>query len=235
MSRLLIVSNRLPVTLTQKEGRLEVARSAGGLATGLAGPHERGGGLWIGWARDTGDLNAAKRAEVGARLAEMRAVPVCVAADEAKRFYEGFCNSVLWPIFHYLLDQLPIHMQGWASYERANHRFADVVAEHHRPGDIVWVHDYQLMLVPQYLRERVPAARIGYFLHIPFPSSEVFRTLPFREKILEGLLGADLIGFHTPSYLRHFASTLLRVLGIAPEGARVRGGARQVRLSAFPM
>src|SRR4029453_17473758 len=183
MSRLLIVSNRLPVTLTQKEGRLEVARSAGGLATGLAGPHERGGGLWIGWARDTGDLNAAKRAEVGARLAEMRAVPVWLAADEAKRFYEGFCNSVLWPIFHYLLDQLPIHMQGWASYEAAKHP--------------------------------VPPPPIGYFLPIPFPSSEVFRTLPFREKILEGLLGADLIGFHTPSYLRHFASTLLRVLGIA--------------------
>jgi len=235
MSRLLIVSNRLPITLSQKEGRLEVARSAGGLATGLAGPHERGDGLWIGWPGDTGDLSAAKRADVAARLAEMRAVPVWLGADEAKRFYEGFCNSVLWPVFHYLLDQLPIHMQGWASYERANRRFADVVAEHHRPGDIVWVHDYQLMLVPQYLRERVPDARIGYFLHIPFPSSEVFRTLPFREKILEGLLGADLIGFHTPSYLRHFASTLLRVLGISPEGDRVRVGAREVRLDAFPM
>jgi trehalose 6-phosphate synthase/phosphatase len=235
MSRLLIVSNRLPITLTQKDGQLEVARSTGGLATGLAGPHERRDGLWIGWPGDTGDLSAAKRAEVAQRLAAMRAVPVWIAADEAKRFYEGFCNGVLWPAFHDLLDQLPIHMQGWTAYERANRRFADVVAEHHRPGDIVWVHDYQLMLVPQFLRERIPDARIGYFLHIPFPSSEVFRTLPVREKILEGLLGADLIGFHTPSYLRHFASTLLRVLGIAPEGDRVRVGTREVRLSAFPM
>jgi trehalose 6-phosphate synthase/phosphatase len=234
MSRLLIVSNRLPITLTQNEGRLEVARSSGGLATGLAGPHERGDGLWIGWPGDTGNLGAAERAQVTERLAALRAVPVWLAADEAKRFYEGFCNSVLWPTFHYLLDQLPIHMQGWTAYERANRRFADVVAEHHRPGDLVWVHDYQLMLVPQLLRERIPDARIGYFLHIPFPSSEVFRTLPFREKILEGLLGADLIGFHTPSYLRHFASTS-RVLGISPEGDRVRVGTREVRLDAFPM
>jgi trehalose 6-phosphate synthase/phosphatase len=235
MSRLLIVSNRLPITVTQKEGRLDVAKSTGGLATGLAGPHERGDGLWIGWPGDTGDLGDGKRAEVTDRLAALRAVPVWLAADEAKRFYEGFCNSVLWPVFHYLLDQLPIHMQGWTAYERANRRFADVVAEHHRPGDIVWVHDYQLMLVPQFLRERIPDARIGYFLHLPFPSSEVFRTLPFRERILEGMLGADLIGFHTPSYLRHFASTLLRVLGIAPEGDRVRVGTREVRLGEFPM
>jgi trehalose 6-phosphate synthase/phosphatase len=235
MSRLLIVSNRLPITVTQKDGRLDVARSTGGLATGLTGPHERGDGLWIGWPGDTGDVGTAKRADIEDRLAAMRAVPVWLGADEAKRFYEGFCNSVLWPTFHYLLDQLPIHMQGWTAYERANRHFADVVAEHHRPGDIVWVHDYQLMLVPQFLRERIPEIRIGYFLHIPFPSSEVFRTLPFREKILEGLLGADLIGFHTPSYLRHFASTLLRVLGIAPEGDRVRIGTREVRLGAFPM
>ena len=235
MSRLLIVSNRLPITVTQKGDRLEVVKSTGGLATGLSGPHERGDGLWIGWPGDTGDLGAAKRAEVTEQLGALRTVPVWLAADEAKQFYEGFCNSVLWPVFHYLLDQLPIHMQGWASYERANRRFADVVAEHHRAGDVIWIHDYQLMLVPQLLRERIPDARIGYFLHIPFPSSEVFRTLPFRENILEGLLGADLIGFHTAPYLRHFASTLLRVLGIAPEGDRVRVGTREVRLGAFPM
>jgi trehalose 6-phosphate synthase/phosphatase len=235
MSRLLIVSNRLPITITQREGRLEVARSPGGLATGLAGPHERGGGLWIGWPGETGDLGAAGRAEVEARLAAMRAVPVWLAADEAKRFYEGFCNSILWPVFHYLLDQLPMHVHGWAAYERANRRFAEVVAEHHRPGDLVWVHDYQLMLVPRFLRDLIPDVRIGYFLHIPFPSSEVFRTLPFREHVLEGLLGADLIGFHTTSYLRHFASSLLRVLGIAPEGDRLRVAAREVRLGAFPM
>ena len=115
-----------PITVTQKDGRLEVAKSTGGLATGLAGPHERGDGLWIGWPGDTGDLGAAERAEVAERLAALRAVPVWLAADEAKRFYEGFCNSVLWPVFHYLLDQLPIH---WSEPDRARPRLGEVGAD----------------------------------------------------------------------------------------------------------
>src|SRR5690606_15218682 len=121
------------------------------------------------------------------------------------------------------------------AYERVNELFAEAIAERYRPGDVVWVHDYQLMLVPQMLRRRVPDARIGFFLHIPFPASEVFRTLPYRDRILEGLLGADLVGFHTASYLRAFASSLLLVLGIAANVDRVRVGPREVRLGAFPM
>src|SRR4029077_15224651 len=110
-----------------------------------------------------------------------------------------------------------------------------LIAAHHQPGDLVWVHDYQLMLVPRLLRERVPEARIGFFLHIPFPSSEVFRTLPYREQILEGLLGADLIGFHTATYTRHFTSSLLRILGLGASVGRVSVGNREVRLGVFPM
>src|SRR6266516_2968377 len=139
------------------------------------------------------------------------------------------------PLFHYLINQVPLHVRDWGAYERANRRFAEVVAAHHRPGDLVWVHDYHLMLVPQLVRELVPGARIGFFLHIPFPGSEVFRTLPNRERLLEGMLGADLVGFHTAAYMRHFASSLLRILGIAVDVDRAQLGERTVRLGVFPM
>jgi trehalose 6-phosphate synthase/phosphatase len=234
MSRLLIVSNRLPVTVTREDGELRVGRSTGGLATGLSGPHERSGGLWIGWPGDA-EVDVGNRAEVETALAEVRAVPVWLEPEEVRRFYEGVSNGVLWPLFHYLLDQVPLHMQDWDAYESVNERFADAVVAHHQPGDRVWVHDYQLMLVPQLLRTRLPDAQIGFFLHIPFPTSEVFRILPPRERLLEGLLGADLIGFHTAAYMRHFASSLLRIYGIAADVDRVRIGSREVRIGVFPM
>ncbi|MEW6269728.1 MAG: bifunctional alpha,alpha-trehalose-phosphate synthase (UDP-forming)/trehalose-phosphatase, partial [Thermodesulfobacteriota bacterium] len=235
MSRLLIVSNRLPLTLRMEGELTRVERSAGGLATGLAGPHARAEGLWIGWPGDVPELTEGQREQLASDLADQRFVPVWLDADDVRRFYVGFSNGVLWPLFHYLLDQLPLHPGDFEAYERVNERFADEVAQRYRPGDVVWVHDYQLMLVPQLLRRRIPDARIGFFLHIPFPASEIFRTLPHRERILEGLLGADLVGFHTASYMRAFASSLLLVLGLAANVDRVRSGQREVRLGVFPM
>ncbi len=235
MNRLLIVSNRLPISVTVVQGRMQIRRSAGGLATGLRGPHERSGGLWIGWPGDTHALSDEQQATLQRQLTDMRAVPVELTAEEVEEFYGGFSNGALWPLFHYLLDQVPLHVRNWDAYERVNERFADAVASHHQPGDLVWVHDYQLMLVPQLVRQRVPEARVGFFLHIPFPTSEVFRTFPFRARLLEGLLGADLIGFHTAAYMRHFASSLLRTLGVAADVDRVRWTNREVRLGVFPM
>ena len=236
MARLLIVANRLPVTVTVREdGGIDVQRSPGGLATGLAEPHERSGGLWIGWPGLAGPLPLAQQAEVERQLGEHRLVPVDLSEEEVGRYYEGVANGVLWPVFHYLIDQIPLHVEDWATYEAVNRRFAQTVADHYRPGDVVWVHDYQLMLVPGFLRELVPEARIGYFLHIPFPSSEVFRALPERDCILQGLLGADLIGFHTAGYLRHFASALTHLLGLDVGLGRVVYGGREVRLNVFPM
>ncbi|HZH02397.1 MAG TPA: trehalose-6-phosphate synthase, partial [Myxococcaceae bacterium] len=204
--RTLIVSNRLPVTVSLKEGDLQVTRSAGGLATGVKSAHEGGEGLWIGWPGQVAGLDAERQEELNRRLRETRLVPIALSDDEVSRFYEHFSNGTLWPLFHYVLGDTPARVQDFEVYERVNQRFADTVADLYRPGDQIWVHDYQLMRVPALLRSRLPRARIGFFLHIPFPSSEVFRTLPFREKLLEGLLGADLIGFHAASYLRHFAS-----------------------------
>ncbi|HEX3274134.1 MAG TPA: trehalose-6-phosphate synthase, partial [Gemmatimonadales bacterium] len=177
MSRLLIVANRLPITVTAVEGGVEVQRSTGGLATGLMRPHENADGLWIGWSGAPADLAPDQQAALDRELAAMRLVGVPLSADLVSGFYEGYANGVLWPLFHYLLDQVPLQVSDWEGYVEGNQAFADVAAAHYRPGDLIWVHDYQLCLVPGMLRERLPDARIGFFLHIPFPSEELFRTL----------------------------------------------------------
>ena len=235
-SRLLIVSNRLPVTVRVIDGRVSVRRSVGGLATGLQTPHERSGGLWIGWPGLTGRLDAAARADVDRQLAELRTVPLTLDAREVEVFYERISNSVLWPVCHDRVDQLPLDVEGWDVYESVNARYADAVAEHHRPGDVIWVHDYHLMRVPALLRERIPDAKIGFFLHIPFPNPEIFFTLPTRSWLAEGLLGADLIGFHTLRFHGHFRAALRRLFSIeASAKGVVEWNGRPVRLGVFPM
>ena len=234
--RLLIVSNRLPVTVSVEAGHSVVHRSVGGLATGLRGPHEESGGLWIGWPGDLNGLDGDARREVHAQLAEMRIVPVHLSRREIEVFYEEISNAVLWAICHDRIDRLPLRVTGWDVYEAVNARFADIVAEQWRPGDLVWVHDYQLLRVPKLLRERIPEARIGFFLHIPFPNPEVFFTLSVRQWLVEGMLGADLIGFHTRRYRGHFTAALRRLLGIemdATEHVTYKG--RRTRLGMFPM
>ncbi|RKH57701.1 bifunctional alpha,alpha-trehalose-phosphate synthase (UDP-forming)/trehalose-phosphatase [Corallococcus llansteffanensis] len=235
MSRLLLVSNRLPVTVKAEKDGVSVVRSAGGLATGLSQPHERSGGVWIGWPGDVSRLTDAQRTRVEQQLADLRCVPLYLSASEVSRFYEGYSNRVLWPLCHYMLERIPRQDRDWDAYRKANERFADLAAKHYQPGDTIWVHDYQLMLVPGLLRARLPHARIGYFHHIPFPSSEIFSTLPRRTELLKGLLGADLIGFHAVSYVRHFSGTLLRQLGLDTDVDRILFQGREVRVGAFAM
>jgi trehalose 6-phosphate synthase/phosphatase len=235
MPRVLIVANRLPITVRASEAGVEVQKSSGGLATGLLRPHEQSGGLWIGWSGASDQLTESQQAELDQQLAAMRLVAVPLSADQITRYYEGFSNGVLWPLFHYLLEQVPLHVRDWEPYAEVNQRFADVVAQHYQPGDLIWVHDYQLLLLPELLRQRLPDARIGFFLHIPFPSEELFRTLPERDLLLRGLLGADLVGFHTPTYLRHFAASLTQILGLTVDIDRVQLTDREVRLGVFPM
>ena len=235
MTRLLIVSNRLPITVRADAGGVEVQPSVGGLATGLRGPHERSGGLWIGWPGLVDALPEKDARALAAQLEAMRAIPVHLTAEEVQRYYESYSNGVLWPLFHYFAGELPLEIEGFEDYERVNRRFADAVVEHHRPGDLIWVQDYQLMRVPALIRERIPEARIGFFLHIPFPSSETFRILPQRQRILEGLLGADLVGFHTAAYVRHFSSSVLRITGSWTNVDRIPWHGREVQLGVFPM
>src|SRR5262245_35960872 len=151
MSRLILVSNRLPVTLAHGPQGLRIERSVGGVATGLRLQHEKSGGLWIGWPGPVSPDPDIRR-DVDTRLAELGIVPVHLTAREVRRYYEGYANGVLWPLFHYLTGHVPVRARGWDDYVAANKRFARTVVEHYRTGDLIWVHDYQLMLVPAMIR-----------------------------------------------------------------------------------
>jgi trehalose 6-phosphate synthase/phosphatase len=233
--RLLIVSNRLPVALREERGEIRLMASSGGLATGLRSWRTASASVWIGWPGDTGALDAAQLEQLDRQLAGEGLAAVYLDRQEIERYYENFSNRVLWPLFHYQVDRVPVEASGWEAYRQVNEKFAQAVAKVYQPGDVVWVHDYQLMLVPAMLRERLPQAAIGFFLHIPFPASEVFRILPWRREVLRGLLGADLLGFHTFSYLRHFLTSLVHLEGIETRIDRVQLGNRTVRLGVFPM
>jgi trehalose 6-phosphate synthase/phosphatase len=233
--RLLIVSNRLPVSATVGDGALRLSNADGGLATGLRPWHQSSNGLWIGWPGDAAHFSPTQRAQLDDELQRTGLVPVHLSSDHIDRYYHGFANRVLWPLFHYLIDRVPLNAAGWDAYRAANEAFAAVVVREFRPGDVIWVHDYQLMLLPALLRQRLPNAQIGFFLHIPFPASEVFRVLPWRREILQGVLGADLLGFHTRAYVRYFANALERILGIVAEGDYVSADGRAIRLGSYPM
>src|SRR5688572_13781870 len=211
--RLILVSNRLPVSVTRSETGFEVRPSSGGLATGLRGVHARGGSTWVGWPGMEFSSDE-ERADVDRELEKHGIVPVHFSNAEMERFYEGVANGVIWPLFHYMIDRVPYVIRHWEDYVAANERFADHVAAHATEDDLIWVHDYQLLLLPALLRQRLPKARIGFFLHIPFPSSDVIRVFPRCQAVLSGLLGADLVGFHTFNDQRHFSASLLSVLGL---------------------
>ena len=233
--RLLLASHRLPVTIEGRGEAWRVLESAGGLATGLRSPHERSNGIWCGYPGDLSPFSVRARGAIDAELQRRHLVPIALDAVELEAYYSRFSNAVLWPLFHYMVDRIPRDASDWQSYVSVNARFARVLASQFTPGDRVWIHDYQLALVPSMLRELVPEAKIGYFLHIPFPSSELFRLLPWRAEWLRGVLGADLIGFHTLAYQRHFSSALRRILGVEIDFNRIWVEGREVVLDSFPM
>lgn len=232
-SRVFLVSNRLPVTVSSGAEGFSVRPSSGGLATALSSVRQRSDTAWFGWPGDVGAWPAEQLSPI---LAEHRAVPIAISPEELRRYYDGFSNDVLWPLCHYLLDKVRLDAHDdWSAYQAINARFADAVADAWRPGDLVWVHDYQLALVPELVRKRCPGARIGFFLHVPFPAADVFRILPWREQVLRGLLGADVIGFHTANYAFHFAYACSQLLGLELTGDVIRYDGRPIRVAAFPI
>lgn len=232
--RLVLVSNRLPVTIRETEDNIDVRLSSGGLATGLSTPHRETNGLWIGWPGTVND-EAQIEPRVEEALAARGLVGVGLTSEEKERYYHGLCNSGIWPLFHYFPHDAKLKSQDWESYKAVNERFAAAALAHLREDDIVFVHDFHLFLVPALLRAAMPKLRIGFFLHIPFPSSEMFRLLPWREEMLRGMLGADFIGFHTLDYARHFQYSLLRVLGVDSRGGRLPWEGRYVESRALPL
>ncbi|HXG65165.1 MAG TPA: bifunctional alpha,alpha-trehalose-phosphate synthase (UDP-forming)/trehalose-phosphatase [Blastocatellia bacterium] len=236
MDRIVVVSNRLPFTLKHARGGWRTERSVGGLATAMTPLLKQSRGVWIGWSGDASGSKDAARQKILDQWAESDGyIAVDLPPVVARRYYEGYANQTLWPLFHHFPSHVAFRPEEWEAYVEANQRFCEVVLKALGPRDLVWIHDYQLMLLPQMLRERAPEARIGFFLHIPFPSSAVFRILPRREELLQGLLGADYLAFHTYGYLQHLRASLLRILGIDSSMDRVEVGNRFVRLDALPI
>jgi trehalose 6-phosphate synthase/phosphatase len=234
MPRLVIISNRLPVTINKKEGELIYYPSAGGLATGLNSLDENLEKIWIGWP-GRAIKDEWEKESIKTDLAKDGLIPVFLTKKDIKLYYEGFSNKSIWPHFHYFTQYTTYEDAYWKAYQEANEKFAQVVLEHVREDDFVWVHDYQLLLLPKMIREAFPQISIGFFLHIPFPSYEIFRMLPWRQKMLEGMLGADQIGFHTFGYMRHFLSAAYRIAGHEHHFGRLTVGTRVVNVDVFPM
>jgi trehalose 6-phosphate synthase/phosphatase len=211
--RTLIVSNRLPVTARIEDGEVFIEPSDGGLATGLRGVHESEGALWIGWSGLTDRASVSAHRTVAYRLQDLGAQPVPLSEEEIAGYYRGYSNGALWPVLHGCSRHPPVAARDWELYRAVNQRYAQVIAEHLRPNDQVWIHDFHLMLLPQLLRDLCPGARIGFFLHTPFPPAETFATLRGASALLEGVLGANRIGFHTRDYGRHFLTAVQLMLG----------------------
>ncbi|KAF3763459.1 family 20 glycosyltransferase [Cryphonectria parasitica EP155] len=238
-SRLLIISNRLPLTIKRTDdGQYNFSMSSGGLVTGLSGLSKTMTYEWYGWP----GLQVPE-AEVDLMRERLKkecdAHPVFVDDDLADKHYNGFSNEILWPLFHYHPGEITFDESAWAAYHEVNQLFAKTVAADVQDGDMIWVHDYHLMLLPQMLRELIGESKknvkIGFFLHTPFPSSEVYRIVPIREALLYGVLHCDLIGFHTYDYARHFLSSCSRILSTptTPNGVEFNG--KFVTVGAFPI
>ena len=233
--RLIVVSNRLPVTVRWQGMEPVLVPSSGGLATGLRGVHERGGTRWVGWAGVAAGPTAEADRLVARRLAARDAVGVPLSAAEITGFYDRYANGVLWPVLHDRTDVAPPAPADLEHYRAVNERFADVIARELRPGDRVWIHDYHLMLLPRLLRERCPGARIGFFLHTPFPAPATLAAVPEHAALLDGLLGADVVGLHTGAYVARFLAAATTLLGRSGTSREVADGARRVRVHASAM
>ncbi|GBF04044.1 alpha,alpha-trehalose-phosphate synthase [Deinococcus aerius] len=230
---LIVVSNREPYAPRRGgDGGLHWVPSIGGLTAALDPALQHAGGTWIAWGEE---LPGVADVDLPQGNPRYRLKRVRLTDAEVRDFYHGFSNRALWPMSHYFIERTRYQASQWRTYVDVNRRFAQAAVESYREGDLIWVHDYQLALVPRLIREALPDARIGFFWHIPWPSSEVFRTLPWDHELLDGLLGADLIGMHTPEYVAHFLSACRRVLGAEVEGNTVRWQGRSSRVVDRPI
>ena len=236
MAKNIIVSNRLPVQITKLENSYVFNTTSGGLATGMDSVHQGKNSLWIGWpgiASDSIDDDSYK--PLINSLKKLNYYPVSLNKKEIDDFYYGLPNKCIWPLFHYFIEFSRFDEKYWDSYVEINKKFSEIVINNTEKGDIVWIHDYQLLLCPKMIKDIRPDVTIGFFLHIPFPSFEIFRIFPWRVQLIEGILGADLIGFHTYDYQRHFLSSVKRILKYEVSFNKVSLPSREVTVNTFPM
>ena len=239
-NNVIVVANRLPVECHEADGTATWVRSPGGLVTALDSALSRHACTWIGWSGRACDEQGSA-ADLPRRIHECELIEVPLTTEEVASHYEGFCNATLWPLYHDAVAPVVYNRGNFETYEAVNRRFCDIVAAEAPRGATIWAHDYQLQLLPQMLRRLRPDLRIGFFLHIPFPPPELFGRLPWRQQILNGILGADAIGFQTADALENFlASVSTHTQASGSDGfISVPGSgeepARTVTVGAFPI
>jgi alpha,alpha-trehalose-phosphate synthase [UDP-forming] len=236
--RFLVVSNRLPFRLSLQEDRVVYERGVGGLVTALDPILRLTGGTWVGWTGGYETLPETiliDQDEDFARGYHLR--PINLSWEEVDRYYLGYSNKCLWPLFHYFQELCEFHREQWETYVRVNRKFADAVIREYQDGDLIWIHDYHLMLVPAMIRASIPDATIGFFLHIPFPNEEIYILEPHASELLRGLLGADLIGFHIDSYAYNFLNAVAMLTEFRFERGekQVNVDGRSVRVGSYPI
>lgn len=232
--KIFIISNRLPITLSEDEsGEPKIKHSSGGLVAGLREIHDHSNSQWIGYL---GSGQKQRQLSKGSdAFAKERLIPVEIPKKAYSNYYNGYANGVLWPLFHNFLATMSISDEYWDAYLRVNRIFANEILRLADEDSYIWIHDYQLMLLPKFLREQRPSLKIAYFHHIPFPSSEIFRAIPSRQDLIHGLLGADYVGFHTFDYARHFMQSVQRLVGIQTKVNEVIYDDRPIKISPHPL
>lgn len=231
----IVISNRLPVSVSKRDGELHYEASSGGLATAMASL-EAENKIWVGWPGiDSDELSEKDKIEITSELEARGCYPVFLTKKQVKKYYEGYANDTIWPLFHYFQSLARHDETYWQAYQEVNALFAKATAEIAADTAMVWVQDYHFMLLPQLIREYLPGAAIGFFLHIPFPSFEIYRLLPERKDILRGLLGADVVSFHIYDYGRHFIDSCRRLLGATVSGDVIEYDGRAIKVSAHPI
>lgn len=233
--RLLIVSNRLPINIERRKDGLHFVPSIGGLATGLRAVAQKSKSVWVGWPGIQPKNEEEKNKIVLELEKNFNCLPLFIPPTDIKKYYSGFSNRAIWPLFHYFLQYCVYDPAEWETYQKVNQLFCSKIVEIARPNDVIWIHDYHLLLLPELIRKQLPEATIGFFLHIPFPPKEIFRSLPWCIEILKGLLGADLVGFHTYGYARNFLDSVLQLCGLEDHFGRIELPDRPIQIDAFPL
>src|SRR5690606_15609349 len=233
VNKTIIVSTRLPVKVTKEEDQLIFNSSEGGLATGLGSIYKEENNIWIGWPGM--QVEDEDKEKVSADLKSLNLIPVFLEEEDIKGHYEGLSNELLWPVFHYISTYARFDSENWESDKAVNQKFAEAISPHLNPRDTLWIHDYQLLLFPELLRSKHPDISIAFCQHFPYPSHELLRLIPWRKELLTGMLGADLIGFHTFDDVRHFISAATHLLDLHVDANMIRTQQRAVAVEPFPM
>lgn len=230
-----MIANRLPYEVTSNDGEKELVQFPGGFDTGLSNFYNSFDIKWVGRAGiNINEISENDKQILDDKFRSENCIPIYLDQQLREEYIEGFCDHTIWPVFNYFTQLARYDSKQWEAYKKVNQLYADIILKYVDKNDIVWVHDYHLMLLPELIREKLPEVSIGYFQHIPFPSFEIFRLLPWRMELLEGILNADLIGFHTYDYQRHFMSCVRRLLGYETFFNRIRLDERIVKVDAFP-